>query len=487
MQSTGNKNSERLEFIASDGTAIVMDLFLASDGPAPLVLLMTPYLRSGNPMGALPIEELLAAGIGCVRADVRGTGESGGAYVGPLGDREIQDGAELIEWLARQSFCTGKVALSGISYSGANQMLIAARRPAGLTCIAPGVGPMDFFRDWTHRGGIPSHTNWAALTFLVRNQPPASTKDALQFYYGVAQPAEVDGELFRERSADYVLDRINVPAFFLGGLFDYFGRATYRCYERLRAPKRLMFGPWGHMNPEDPTDLVNWYRYWLRGEGKREEVAAGVSVYRLGTGEWVHSDRLKTTVQRRFKLADSVVDVPLLASGGSLPLPDVPPPVQIESDLATYSGMHLWGETTTFDLPVETGATVQGLPVLHLQLTSEDCADFDIHARLSLVGEVTTQLTEGRLRASQREIDQQGTVFDEAGEITALRLSHASPTPVPKGELTGFVIEFQPTSFTVPANTRLRLGVSIIRRDFVQSDSTIKMALDSSLVLPTVQ
>lgn len=477
---------ERLEFVASDGAVIVMDLYRAAAGPAPIVITFTPYLRSAQNFNSLPVEALNAAGITCIACDIRGTGESQSPFLGPLSPREVQDGAEIIEWLAAQPFCTGKVGTTGISYPGAIQMLIAARRPKGLACIAPTVGPMDFFRDWTHRGGIPTHTNWGALTFLVRNQPKASVRQALEFYYTACQVHAEDSAFFEERSAAYVLDRIEVPTLIIGGLFDYFARASYRCYQQIDAPKRMVFGPWGHQAPDDATELVNWFRYWLNGEGENPTEGDPVKFWRIGADEWIGTPELNEGLRTRLPITDAPVSLPVYGSDSHWPMRDLPLPVDILMDTSTWSGMHLWGETATFDIALDPAAVVQGLPILELSFTSPECTDFDLYARLALVGDNPVQLTEGRLRMSHRAIDDSRTRRDGAGEIVELRLSHKDAKPIENGVLNTVSIEILPTSFVVPAGHRLRLGLSAVRADGRQAHTHIEIDPSSALILPRV-
>lgn len=56
-----------------------------------------------------------------------------------LWDRqEGRDCYDLIEWLAVQDWCTGKVAMSGTSYLAVAQWFAAAEQPPHLAAINPG-------------------------------------------------------------------------------------------------------------------------------------------------------------------------------------------------------------------------------------------------------------------------------------------------------------------------------------------------------------
>ena len=139
----------------SDGAVLSVARYPAPVAPAPVVVQMTPYRKEAVGSAAC-FEVACHEGYDVLVADVRGFGGSTGPYEGLMSPREIDDGVELLEWAARQAFCDGRTAMIGPSYMGMNQLMIAARRPRGLRCIAPSVGSIDWYRDCCRRGGIPS-------------------------------------------------------------------------------------------------------------------------------------------------------------------------------------------------------------------------------------------------------------------------------------------------------------------------------------------
>ncbi|WP_284986781.1 CocE/NonD family hydrolase [Arthrobacter sp. fls2-241-R2A-172] len=492
MQTISVPTPQLVKFTTADETDLALDVYFPDETdrtPRPVVLLMTPYQKPNLMPTELPIADLTANGYLCVVADIRGTGESSGIFEGPLSPREIQDGAELIEWLADQDFSDGQVALAGGSYCGAIQMLVAAKRPRGLVCIAPSVGPIDFYRDWTHRGGIPSHTNWAAGTFLQANQPNCSIAPALDFYYNVAQSTPLDGEVFWERSAYRVLSSIEVPALFMGGLFDYFGRGTLRAFDNLKAPKRLVFGPWGHQYPEDSSELLNWLAYWLKGEGENPTERDNVKFWMIGADDWRSSKgRRLPGSHLAVPLGAEIPTIPVTETFRGWPMSAPPSPVPVFMDTGTNSGMHLWGETVTRDLDIPEGTEIQGAPILKLDVASPECRDIDLHARLSLVhpnGDVT-QLTEARLRLSHRTIDEHASRYLANGEIEYVHHKHTQEQPLSLESTNEVLLQFQPTGVALQKGFRLRLGFSACRADGILRPSEIYLAGQSALLLPTL-
>ena len=97
-----------------------------------------------------------AHGYAVVHPDARGVAHSEGDAV-LIGTQEGRDGADLVEWIAKQPWCNGKVALSGTSYLTFSQWFIAAEKPEHLVCIQPTEGLTDGYRDIVTVGGISDY------------------------------------------------------------------------------------------------------------------------------------------------------------------------------------------------------------------------------------------------------------------------------------------------------------------------------------------
>ena len=67
--------------------------------------------------------------------DVRGRGNSEGTFE-PFAN-DCRDGHDVVEWLAKQAWCNGKVALWGGSYAGFNQWATLKEFPPHLKTIVP--------------------------------------------------------------------------------------------------------------------------------------------------------------------------------------------------------------------------------------------------------------------------------------------------------------------------------------------------------------
>lgn len=126
-----------------DGVCLASDLYLPErSGRWPLILFRTPYGRAQlpdhPPYG--PVGYWLERGYALCAQDVRGTGDSQG-QLGLGGDREFEDGEDVIRYLARQDFCNGRIGMFGLSFPGFVQNAAAAQAPEALRAICPFMCP----------------------------------------------------------------------------------------------------------------------------------------------------------------------------------------------------------------------------------------------------------------------------------------------------------------------------------------------------------
>src|SRR5438045_7879476 len=133
---------------ASDGVNLVGDVYLpgAGAGRYPAVVDMEPYGRSTS-------TDYVPNGYARVNTDVRGSGKSGGALC-LLCLREQKDVYDVVEWVARQPWSNGHVALYGYSYSAITSLLGAALRRPHLDAVVVGHPPPDPYRDVLWHNGL---------------------------------------------------------------------------------------------------------------------------------------------------------------------------------------------------------------------------------------------------------------------------------------------------------------------------------------------
>ena len=98
----------------------------------PVVFTLTPYISdSYHPRGTYFAKHGYVFAI----IDVRGRGSSEGIFDPFM--QEAKDGYDIVEWLAAQKYCNGKVTMWGGSYAGYNQWATAKELPPHLKTIVP--------------------------------------------------------------------------------------------------------------------------------------------------------------------------------------------------------------------------------------------------------------------------------------------------------------------------------------------------------------
>lgn len=142
-----------------DGVTIYTDVFRpVNEENCPAILAWSPYgkeiggqmlddvpMRSGVAISATSgLEKFegpdpaywVAHGYAVVNPDKRGAYMSEGNLL-YWGHEDALDGCDVIEWIASQKWCNGKVGMSGNSWLTVSQWFIAAEQPKHLAAIAP--------------------------------------------------------------------------------------------------------------------------------------------------------------------------------------------------------------------------------------------------------------------------------------------------------------------------------------------------------------
>lgn len=269
----------------------------------PAVLTYSPFSSLGRADDA---EEYTERGYARVWADVIGTGNSGGCFdLG--GRREKRSGHDVVEWIARQPWSTGKVAMVGSGYEGAAATGVATTSPKHLSTILPVSAPSSWY-GYFYSGGI-RHTRDSERI----DTPPRGRPLSLALATSIAPPTDVAGEGWGERAAssitpcdeaamsqrissdtpdydafwrkrDYVRDarRVRVPVLVAHnwGDWEVMPDHAYGLFKALRrrsrAPKVSLFMGHRYAGPRDPGgkyDKVSWawLEHYLRGRNNGTE------------------------------------------------------------------------------------------------------------------------------------------------------------------------------------------------------------------------
>jgi hypothetical protein len=282
-----------------DGVELLGDLYGPADaGPAPVVLIRTPYGRAG--LGSRLFAIVLARrGFQVLVQSVRGTFGSGGDFR-PYTD-EHEDGLDTLAWVREQPWSDGRVATTGASYFGHTQWAVAPYADPPLVASSlhitgarisgllyehgvPGILNGLSWSDLLARqerpfpnatlGGVGRRARVlrAARTRPLRETDVAVTGERVQFWRDLADHSRPDDPFWSVADHDGADLTGMPPVNMVTGWWDLFLQLQLHDYTRLReagVPARLTVGPWLHgVMPEVREILrtdVEWLEHHLHG------------------------------------------------------------------------------------------------------------------------------------------------------------------------------------------------------------------------------
>lgn len=313
----------------------------------PGIFTLTPYISDTyHERGAY----FASHGYAFAIVDVRGRGNSGGEFE-PFA-QEPRDGADVVEWLAKQPFCDGKVTMWGGSYAGFDQWATAKEFPPHLATIVPVAAAhpgLDF--PWTNNVGQSYDAQWFTYTSGRTPQrnlfadPTFWRAKFLDFYRQhlafntldtfIGNPSANFQRVLKHPTRDAYWDammpsaeqfrKLALPILTITGQYDgdELGAMTFyrdhiaNASAEMRAKHFLVIGPWDHAGTRTPTDEVGgvkfgpgalldvndlhrqWYDWTLKGGSKPEFLKDAVAYYLLAAGnagangEWNYAASLQ--------------------------------------------------------------------------------------------------------------------------------------------------------------------------------------------------
>lgn len=287
---------ENLWIPLSDGTRLAARMWLpedARDNPVPALLEYLPYRkRDGTHVrDALTHPYFAGHGYAAIRVDMRGNGESDGLMADEYAKQEQDDALEVIAWIAKQKWCTGKVGMFGISWGGFNALQVAARKPPALKAIVTICSTDDRYEDDVHyKGGtvINEMMGWAATMLAYSSRPPDPKIVGNRWRKMWMNRLENEPFLvipwlshphrdayWKHGSVCETFSAIDAATLVVGGWNDAYSNAIPRLMKGLRCPRKAIIGPWAHKYPHfavpEPRigflqEALRWWDQWLKGE-----------------------------------------------------------------------------------------------------------------------------------------------------------------------------------------------------------------------------
>jgi uncharacterized protein len=310
--------------------------------PLPVIFTLTPYIGDSYTDRATYF-----ANHGYVYAlvDVRGRGNSEGDFE-PFAN-DARDGYDVVEWLAKQSFSNGKVAMWGGSYAGFDQWSVAKEFPPHLATIVPAAAAhpgVDFPFEYNiftlydvqwltftsgHTGNLNTFGNDTFWTAKSREMYKAHS--AFEGYDKlVGNPSPVFQKWLQHPTPDAYYDamvpspeqyaRLTLPILTITGHYDDDQPGALTFYRRhmqygsseAKANHYLIIGPWDHAGTRSPKTEMgglkfapasaldlnklhdDWYAWIMKSGTKPEFLKKRVAYYLMGADEWKYADSLES-------------------------------------------------------------------------------------------------------------------------------------------------------------------------------------------------
>jgi uncharacterized protein len=356
-----------------DGVRLNASLYTPREqkAPAPCIFTLTPYI--GQAYHARGIY-FASHGLPFLTVDVRGRGNSEGEFRPFI--QEARDGYDVVEWLAKQPYCNGKVAMWGGSYAGYDQWATAKELPPHLATIVPAASAFAGV-DFPMGANIFSPYDMQWLTFtsghtsqqtLFEDNPFWAAKYRQWFKSGkpyasfdtlIGNPSAIFQEWISHPHPDAYWDSYNptaeqysklaIPILTITGSHDddqpgaltHYREYMEHAWPEARARHYLIIGPWDHAGTRTPNtqfggltfgpasllDLpklhLEWYAWTMEGGEKPAFLRKPVAYYVMYADKWRYADSLDAVTSGTLALhLDSGANADDVLSSGTLAVSD---------------------------------------------------------------------------------------------------------------------------------------------------------------------
>lgn len=410
-----------------DGVTIYADIFRPTTGEAcPALLAWSPYgkeiggqmlddvpARSGVPLDATSgLEKFegpdpaywVAHGYAVVNPDKRGAYMSEGNLL-YWGHEDALDGCDVIEWIANQKWCNGKIGMTGNSWLTVSQWFIAAECPKHLAAIAPWEGFCDHYRESGTRGGIPSpeFPEMIAETFssahgVLEDQPRMIVEKPFMCAYWEDKAAKVEN--------------ITIPAYVVASYTNsVHTHGTFAGYRRMASKEKWLrvhnTNEWfDYYTPENVEDLRRFFDHYLKGidNGWENTPRVRLSVLNPGGKDIVGRE------ENEFPLARTVYQKLYLSATDHNLQTNLPQQESIDTYQSTSAE-----NKVTYRYHMDKATEITGYMKLHLWVAAPDHDDMDLSVKVEKLSKDGQPLPDafgnhiaatGRLRVSMRQLDE---------------------------------------------------------------------------------
>ncbi len=264
----------------------------AQNKPVPAILEFLPYRKRDGTTArdCLTHPYFAKRGYACIRADMRGNGDSDGLMDDEYSEQEMLDALSTINWLAAQKWCDGSVGMMGISWGGFNSLQAAASNPKNLKAVITLCSSVDRYGEDIHyKGGCLLNENlgWGATMWAYSSRSPdpalvgekwremwLERLDAQPFLPIRWLQHQNRDSYWKRGSVCEDFSRIKAATLAIGGWADSYKNTVPTLIKKLQAPVKGIVGPWAHKYPHfaspEPRigflqEATRWWDEWLKG------------------------------------------------------------------------------------------------------------------------------------------------------------------------------------------------------------------------------
>ena len=508
------------------GNNLAIDIYrpakngVAVSQPYPVILQNIRYQRRGFATDLAMINDWVKHGYVVAVLDPRGTGASFGSRW-DWSWEEALDGKDVIEWLATQPYCNGKVGMWGFSYMGGIQLLIAATKPPHLVAIVPEVTTIDqYFRCPNGVVWMPPAPPKSIMYPLdmagMKAKPPQTVDEDPNGVVLTAATAEhaaniyseqewVPGKAFRNQykpeiknmnfiaqSAITYKDDIKasgVKIYNMGGWYDAAPAQALAAWKLWGG--KVIIGPWAHTTMGDMVKVehLRWFDYALKGikNGMMDEPPIYYYTFNAPAGkEWQSTSQWPLPNQKltKYYFASGPTKTSASVNDGSL-VTSTPTSNDAKDNYTVDYSIKVFEEgnvdkfrennrnwngdmekstdskgLTYTSAPLTSDVLITGIPVVHLwaSSTSTDGYFFTFIEEIDAKTNVSHYVTNGMIKASNRALSTQFPWTDLG--MPYHRGYDVDAQPLTPGQPVELVFDSYPISYIFRAGNRIRITIT---------------------------